>query len=50
MRPVCEETRRMAEGIADLMAKASLLRVAEEYEQLALQAEKRLRDCRLFLS
>jgi hypothetical protein len=49
-RARAEETRSMAEGIADLMAKASLLRVAEEYEQLALQGEKRLRDCRSFLS
>jgi hypothetical protein len=45
-RARAEETRRMAEGISDLMAKESLLRVAEEYEQLALHAESRLSDCR----
>jgi hypothetical protein len=42
-RARAEETRSMAEGIGDLMAKATLLRVAAEYEQLALQAESRLR-------
>ena len=41
-RARAEETRTMAEGVGDLMANASLLRVAEEYDELARRADQQL--------
>jgi hypothetical protein len=37
-----EETRTMAVGVSDPMARASLLRVAEEYDELVRRADQRL--------
>jgi hypothetical protein len=37
-----EETRAMAVGVSDPMARASLLRVAEEYDELVRRADQRL--------
>ena len=42
-RDRADEARAMAEQMGDLDAKKSMLRVAEEYEQLAQLAEERLR-------
>jgi hypothetical protein len=36
--------RRLAEDIRDLMAKATRLEIADQYETLALRAEQRLRN------
>jgi hypothetical protein len=36
--------RALAEDIRDLIAKADMLEVADQYERLAVRAELRLRD------
>ncbi len=39
-----EEMRRHAADMHDLMAKATLLDIADQYEKLALRAEQRLQN------
>lgn len=39
-----QEARLLAEQLEDLVAKASILGMAEEYDRLALRAAKRLQD------
>jgi len=43
-RQRAEEMRRLAEGLGDLVARAAMLEIADQYERLALRAEKRLRN------
>jgi hypothetical protein len=38
------ETRLSADQLTDLLAKATILRIAEEYDQLATRAAQRLQD------
>jgi hypothetical protein len=40
-RKRAEEARKMAEQIDDVLAQAAMLRIAEDYEQLAKRAEAR---------
>jgi hypothetical protein len=42
-RQRAEEMRRLAKDLHDLIAKATMLEVADQYERLALRAEQRLR-------
>jgi DNA invertase Pin-like site-specific DNA recombinase len=37
-----KETRALAEAIADIESKRTMLKIAEEYEKLALQASQRV--------
>lgn len=43
-RQRAKEMRRLAEDLRDLIAKATLPEIADQYERLALRAEQRLRD------
>ena len=40
-RKRAEETRRLADNLADPTAKQTVMGIAESYEQLAIMAEKR---------
>jgi hypothetical protein len=37
-----KETRALAEAIADIESKRTMLKIAEEYEKLALRASQRV--------
>lgn len=43
-RERARQMRALAEDIRDLIAKADMLEVADQYERLAVRAELRLRD------
>jgi hypothetical protein len=43
-RKCAEQSRATAERMRDVAAKESMFRIAEEYERLAMQAEKRQRS------
>ena len=45
-RQRAQEMRTIAEDMHDLIARATMLHIAEDYERLARRAEERLREAK----